>query len=139
MNLKYENKISCKDYIRLRDEVGWDTLPEEQAEAGLNNSAYVIACKDEEYVVASARVIWDGGYVAYICDVMVSPEYQGKGIGSEMIKKIMNYLENQLKSGWKIMIVLGAAEGKELFYEKFGFEKRPNEHLGAGMSQWISN
>lgn len=137
MKLKYENKINYKDYNRLRDEVKWGALPEEQAKIGLNNSAYVIACRDGENVIATARVIWDGGYAAYICDVMVSPEYQRKGIGSQMINKIMNYLKNQLKSGWKIMITLVSAQGKESFYEKFGFEKRPNEYLGNGMSQWI--
>ena len=113
MKLKYENKINYKDYNRLRDEVKWGVLPEEQAKIGLNNSAYVIACRDGENVIATARVIWDGGYAAYICDVMVSPEYQRKGIGSQMINKIMNYLKNQLKSGWKIMITLVAAQGKE--------------------------
>ena len=137
MKLEYENKINYKDYNRLRDEVKWGALPEEQAKIGLNNSAYVVACRDGENVIATARVIWDGGYAAYICDVMVSPEYQRKGIGSQMINKIMNYLKNQLKSGWKIMITLVAAQGKESFYEKFGFEKRPNEYLGNGMSQWI--
>ena len=137
MKLEYENKINYKDYNRLRDEVKWGALPEEQAKIGLNNSAYVVACRDGENDIATARVIWDGGYAAYICDVMVSPEYQRKGIGSQMINKIMNYLKNQLKSGWKIMITLVAAQGKESFYEKFGFEKRPNEYLGNGMSQWI--
>lgn len=54
-----------------------------------------------------------------------------------MINKIMNYIKNQLKSGWKIMITLVSAQWKESFCEKFGFEKRPNEYLGNGMSQWI--
>lgn len=137
MELKYDNEISVKDYNKLRDEVKWGAIPDEQAAIGLSNSAYVVACKDGEKSIAAARVMWDGGYAAYICDVMVSPEYQRMGIGSVMINKIMDYLKIQLKSGWKIMITLVASQGKEAFYEKFGFEKRPNDYLGNGMSMWI--
>lgn len=137
MQLEYENKISYEDYNMLRKEVKWGELSKEQALEGLKNSAYIIACRDGERVVGSARVLWDGGYAAYICDVMVLPKYQRKGIGSRMIKEIMSYLNNQLKNDWKIMITLVAAKGKERFYEKFGFLKRPNDELGCGMSQWI--
>jgi hypothetical protein len=35
------------------------------------------------------------------------------------------------------MICLLAAKGKEEFYKKFGFEERPNEKSGSGMSQWV--
>lgn len=34
------------------------------------------------------------------------------------------------------MFILGAAKGKEAFYEKFGFNKRPNEQSGHGMSMY---
>lgn len=35
-----------------------------------------------------------------------------------------------------IMFILGAARGKEAFYEKFGFKVRPNDFSGSGMSMW---
>jgi len=31
-----------------------------------------------------------------------------------------------------------SAKGRETFYKQFGFEERPNEKLGVGMTQWIS-
>ena len=136
-NLSYVNTTNCKDYNRLRGEVNWKVLSEEQALAGIEHSAYLVACKDDENVIATARVLWDGGYVAYICDVIVSPAYQQMGIGREMVNRILNYLKSQLKEGWNIMVTLVAAQGKEPFYEKFGFIKRPNEQYGAGMTQWI--
>ena len=36
----------------------------------------------------------------------------------------------------RIMFILGAAKGKEEFYEKMGFIRRPNEESGAGMTMW---
>lgn len=137
MNLTYENTINYNDYNRLRDEVKWGALSDEQVQIGLKNSAYIVSCKNNDKVIGTARLMWDGGYVAYICDVMVSPKYQRQGIGKYMITSIMEYLKSHLKDGWKIMIVLVAAKGKEEFYKKFGFKKRPNEVLGSGMSMWI--
>ena len=49
----------------------------------------------------------------------------------------MNNLLNQINQYKKInpdiRTYLGASQGKESFYEKFGFISRPNEELGSGM------
>ena len=34
------------------------------------------------------------------------------------------------------MFILGDAKGKEGFYEKIGFHRRPNEFSGDGMTMW---
>lgn len=137
MNLIYLDDIEVKDYNMLRNEVGWEELPEQQAQTGLDNSRYVISCRVQGKTVGAARVIWDGGYIAFIADVMVSPKYQRKGIGMELVHRLMNCIYSQMKNGWSIMVVLVAAKGKEGFYKKLGFNERPNETLGAGMSQFI--
>ena len=38
--------------------------------------------------------------------------------------------------GERILFILGAAKGKEAFYEKIGFQRRPNEVSGCGMSMY---
>ena len=53
------------------------------------------------------------------------------------MQMIMDYLHTHVNQQWSIMTVLVATKGKEEFYKKFGFEERPNEKLGPGMSQWI--
>ncbi len=140
MGLEYINEISVEDYMKLRKEVGWKGFPKEQAEIGLKNTAYLVACKDTEdhgNIIGMARLLWDGGYSAYIADVIVSPQYQKQGIGKEMMNRIMMHLKEQMQPGWRIMLTLMSAKGKEAFYEKFGFEVRPSGHFGAGMMQWI--
>jgi len=84
-----------------------------------------------------ARLLSDGGYVQYIADVVVHPDYQGYGIGKTMINKIMEYINQGLEDGDKALICLMAAKEKEPFYKKFGLEERPNDDYGAGMSKWI--
>ncbi|MBS7340109.1 MAG: hypothetical protein KIH00_07680 [Lachnospiraceae bacterium] len=105
--LEYSNVLSVKEYCELRSAVEWQPIIEEQAQSGLNNSDFIIACRDNNKVVGCARIFWDKGYI-----------------------------DHQLKADWRIKIVIVSAKGKEPFYEKFGFQIRPNEREGAGMQMW---
>ena len=134
--LEYNNELSTKEYCELRTAVDWQPLIEEQAQSGLNNSDFIIACRDGENIVGCARIFWDKGYIEYLADVMVKPEYQKKGIGKKLVNECISYIDKQLKDGWRIKRVIVSAKGKEQFYEKFGFELRPNERDGAGMQVW---
>lgn len=134
--LEYSNVLSAKEYCELRSAVEWQPIIEEQAQSGLNNSDFIIACRDNNKVVGCARIFWDKGYIAYLSDVMVRPEYQKQGIGKKLVNECIRYIDHQLKADWRIKIVIVSAKGKEPFYEKFGFQIRPNEREGAGMQMW---
>ena len=134
--LKYNNSLSAKEYCELRSSVAWQPIIVEQAQSGLNGSDFIIACRDDDNIVGCARIFWDKGYIAYLADVMVKSEYQKQGIGKKLVSECIAYIDNQLKDGWRIKIVIVSAKGKEEFYEKFGFELRPNERDGAGMQVW---
>ena len=138
MKIIYTNTISAHDYNALRVSAGWNEIKAEQAAAGLAGSAFAIAAKDGEKTVGMARLVWDGGYGALVKDVIVLPKYQGLGIGTEMMEQILLFLKGKCKPGWSICIDLMTAEGKEGFYEKFGFESRPRDRRGAGMDMWIT-
>lgn len=137
MNITYKNHISVADYNALREAVGWGSLCEEQAAQGLKHSAYVISCYDNGQIVGTARVIWDRGYISYLADVMVMPQYQGMGIGQHMVEETIAFMKAQQRAGWRIKMVLVSAKGKEAFYKRFGFQERPNENAGAGMDMWL--
>ena len=78
--LEYSNTLSAKEYCELRSAVAWQPIIEEQAQSGLNGSDFMIACRDDDNIVGCARIFWDKGYIAYLADVMVKPEYQKQGI-----------------------------------------------------------
>ena len=136
MDITITNTISPEEYLGLRQAVGWSVFPREQAESGLQNS-HVICFRDKEKAIALGRVIWDHGYSILISDVIVAPEYQGKGLGRKLMEEIMAYIRSLLKPGYRIMISLMAAENKQGFYKKFGFIERPSDLFGPGMHQWI--
>ncbi|HCH70624.1 MAG TPA: hypothetical protein DE042_09180 [Colwellia sp.] len=54
---------------------------------------------------------------SYLCDVAIHPEYQGIGLGRNIINKLI-----ELSFGHK-KIILYANLGKEGFYKKLGFKK----------------
>ena len=132
----YNTFLSVEDYCELRSSVGWTPIIEEQAKSGLEHSDFVISCQENNHIVGCARVFWDKGYIAYLADVMVKPAYQGQGIGKQLVTECIQYIDSQLKDGWKIKIVIVSAKGKEAFYEQFGFSTRPNGREGAGMNLW---
>ena len=136
--ITYKNEIPATEYNNLRIGAGWRSLSIEQAEVGLSNSAYLISAWDDDKPIGVARVISDRGYIYLIVDVIVAPDYQGQGIGRHMVEEIEVWLRQEKEGKPTMMVYLMAAEGKEEFYEKFGFRRRPGEgHMGAGMTKWM--
>ena len=130
------DRLTAREYMDMRAAAGFREISPEQAAEGLKNS-YVWCVRDGDLPAAIGRVIWDHGYVMYVADVIVRPEYQGQGLGREIMERVMAFARDQLRPGWRIMVSLLAAEGKEGFYEKFGFAERPREHHGPGMHRWL--
>ena len=141
VNYSITDSITPEEYMKLREAVGWGLFPLEEAEAGLSNS-YIWCLRDNEASgrpIGIGRVIWDHGYVMYIADIIVIPEYQGNGLGRVIMEKVMDFTHEQLKPGYKFMVSLCSAKGKDEFYKKFGFVSRPNDAFGPGMHQWFVN
>ena len=85
----------------------------------------VRCARDDDKAVGVARLLWDGGYIAFLSDVIVDPEYQRQGIGKNLVESIIGRIKADMKPGYKVKICLLAAKGKEPFYEKLGFAERP--------------
>lgn len=134
--ITYSERMTSQEYNDLRVSVGWREITDGQAERGLEHTTFLVAARDDEKIVGMGRVLFDYGYTAYIGDVIIRPEYQRQGIGSHIVHSLMDKTLNAACEGDRIMFILGAAKGKEEFYEKFGFKLRPNEFSGHGMSMY---
>jgi len=139
MDIRYGDKISIEDFNFLRRTAGWEEIEEKLAQRSIKNALFLITAVIDGKTIGMTRVSGDGGYTIFITDVIVLPEYQGKGIGKTLMTSAMNYIKNQyLEKGQKVFVNLMAAKGKEPFYIKFGFDERPNDEVGSGMTQWIA-
>ncbi len=134
----FTHTISIDNYNSLRASVDFITITPKRAKIALANSLYILIAMDGDTPVGMARVVGDGGYVYFICDVIVRPSYQSNGLGRKIIENVLSWLESQVEGNETIMVNLMSAMNKEPFYEKLGFHKRPFGNHGSGMSLWLS-
>jgi len=123
--------ITLKSFKELRKSVGWPLPPDHSIERSLSNTEYCVTAYVDSELIGMGRIVGDKGFIYFIADIIVKPDFQGKKIGAEIMNSIMLYLEENAPEN--SYITLMAAKGKEEFYEKFGFFKRPTEKFGCGM------
>ncbi|MCL2120702.1 MAG: GNAT family N-acetyltransferase [Clostridiales bacterium] len=129
-----ENILAAKDFIKLRDSAGWGAAPpEHQIEEALKNSLVTISAVFEGRIIGMGRLVGDGMSICYVQEMIIYPEYQGKGIGKAIMDKLISYIIKNGFTNTYVTVGLFSAKGKEGFYSKLGFVERPNEKRGAGM------
>ena len=133
-----EKKISYTDYVRLRESVNWNNFNKEQTEKCLKNTLYSIEAIDDNIIIGMGRLIGDGVYYMMV-DIIVEPSYQGKGIGSNIVNKLIEYVHRETPVDGRSSIHLIAEKGKESFYVKLGFKFIPHEFCGSAMRKVIRN
>lgn len=124
-------KPTVDEFISLRQQVGWGTPDESATEKSVNNALFSVCLESEEKIVGLGRVVGDGGLYFYIQDIIVLSEYRGDGYSILIMKALMEYIENNAKSG--SFVGLFSAKGVEDFYKKFEFVTRPSQVYGPGM------
>lgn len=82
-----------------------------------SNSRFKCFVYINEELVGVGRALADGLDCAYIADVAVHPEFQGQGLGTAIIERLVS-----LSSGHK-KIILYANPGTEGFYKTIGFHR----------------
>ncbi len=87
------------------------------------NSMYKCFLIHEERIIGVGRALADGVDCSYICDLAVHPDFQGQGLGQEIVRKL-----TQLSAKHK-KIILYAYPGREDFYQKLGFK-----HMNTAMA-----
>jgi len=126
MNILFrDTKTFSPDKLRdLFMSVGWASgaYPDKLAVA-MDNSGSVFTAWDGDKLVGLINALDDGVMTAYVHYLLVNPEYQGKGIGKELVRLITEKYKDYLR------IVLIAYDKEVRFYKNCGFsigdEKTP--------------
>ena len=116
------------EYDKIRNTTGWDKLDLVTIEKGLEKSLFSVCLYDIDKLIGVGRIVGDDSIYFYIQDIIVIPEYQGKGLGKIIMNEVMQYLDDN--ANHNSFIGLMAAEGVEKFYHKFGFKTRPTSSPG---------
>lgn len=132
-----ENRLDIDTYLKLRKTVNWKTLTREQAEKAIQGSLLTVVAFDDGQPVGMGRIVGDGAVICYIQDLIVIPDYQGSGVGQQIMEYLIDYVKKLKLPDTEIMLDLMCAVGREEFYKKYGFIARPTEKLGPGMIMYI--
>ncbi len=98
--------------------------------ASFARSQHVAIARDGDRVVATARLLSDGVCNAYLLDVWTLSAYRRQGVGSRLVRQLMNRVPGQ-------HIGLQTDEA-ESFYAALGYRYQPH-FMSAISGAWLGN
>ena len=115
---EYENYRE-NEILSLYKSVGWInyTNNPEMLKNAYKNSLKIYGAYVGDELAGVIRVVGDGFSVIFIQDLLVKPEYQRKGIGTALIKKVLT----EYKSVYQIHLMTDNNEKSVRFYKSAGF------------------
>lgn len=120
MGITYKGakNYTSKDLQELFQSVGWlsANYPERLKKA-LDNSETVFTAWDGEKLVGLVNAIDDSELTSYVHYLCVNPEYQGQGIGKNLLHKIKEKYKEYL-----YIILIAENEQLVKYYSQNGFE-----------------
>ncbi len=124
MDITYtEAAPDAADFFELFDTAGWNGTRQISAATlynALDNSWCAVWGYDAGRLVGGGRVVSDGVLYATIHDLIVQPAYQRKGIGSEILSRLVQ----RCRDAPIRYVQLFAAAGMTDFYQRRGFAVR---------------
>lgn len=113
---------TVEEYTYICNEVGWkDYMNFDVVEDSLKQSLFGVVIQYQDDVVGMGRVVGDGYIYFYIQDIAIIPVHQSRGIGKLIMTSIIEFLKE--KAPEKAFVGLFSAQGKESFYNKYGFKR----------------
>lgn len=115
---KYEI-FYLEEIINLYQSVGWTNYLESISvlEEAYANSLCVIGAYDNEKLVGIIRAVGDGQTIVFVQDIIVLPEYQRKGIGTKLLKAVMDKYHDV----YQMELLTDNTEKAKAFYRSVGF------------------
>lgn len=123
------NQLSAEEFIELWETVWGQGPSSEQTRLAMEHTLFRVSVFDGDKIVAMARMLGDMGLNYYIKDVVVRPEYQGRGIGRMLVNELLRFVNDNGVCGTDVFVELCAVPEKIPFYEKLGFDYNEAQRL----------
>lgn len=115
-----ETSVSINDVLHLYQAVGWTnyTNQPQMLEQSLSHSLAIYVARDGEEIVGLVRLVGDGFSSVFVQDLIVLPNYQRQGIGSDLMKEALG----DYKNAYQVQLATEQTEKTLGFYHSLGFE-----------------
>ncbi len=109
------------EIMALYNSVGWSNYTNNPAmlREAYKNSLYVLAAYADGKLVGILRAVGDGASVVFLQDLIVLPEFQRHGIGSQLMRKVME----KYAAVYQLQLLTEASEKNIAFYEFLGLKR----------------
>ena len=130
VNYEIEPELSSAEFI---DVLQRSTLAERRPvdheatiAAMLENATLIVTARVNGHLVGLSRAITDFTFCTYLSDLAVDEQYQGHGIGRELIRRTHD------AAGAKTQLILLAAPKAETYYPHIGMNKHNSCWISGG-------
>ncbi len=119
MEIREYKNYKEQEILNLYSGVGWTAYTDDPdaLKAGFQNSLLTLAAYDGDRLLGVIRTVGDGYTIVYIQDILVFPEYQRKGIGTALMKEVLE----RFKAVRQIVLTTDNTPKTIGFYEAQGF------------------
>lgn len=107
------------ELFELYRSVGWTAYTQDPASlhSSVLSSAHFVSARRDGELIGLARVISDFGSIVYLQDVLVHPDHQRRGIGRQLVARVLTPFEGVRQK----VLLTGTDPGQKQFYESLGF------------------
>ena len=127
MTIKPYTQYSESEILPLYKAVGWSNYYKhpEMLKKAYAGSLCTLAAYEDETLTGIIRCVGDGYSILFIQDILVYPEHQHKGIGTALMKAVLEKYPHT----YQIELATDNTEKTISFYKSLGF--RPMQDIGC--------
>ena len=116
MNYKFDVIPSSKDLVNLYSKSNWPNYIEDDNKLmnAFKNSQIIITVWKDTELIGLLRAITDYNFILYVQDIIVLPEYQCLGIGTNLL----NMIKEKYSNINQLIIIADNDKFLEKFYKK---------------------
>jgi ribosomal protein S18 acetylase RimI-like enzyme len=133
--VRIDSSLEGIDWEQAKADLAADAFDNGRSAAALRRSfeqsQHAVFARDGDRVVGMARLLSDGVCNAYLVDVWTASEYRRRGIGSAMIRDLVERVPGQ-------HVGLQTDDDAREFYASLGFRPQP-EFWSTVVGRWLDN
>jgi ribosomal protein S18 acetylase RimI-like enzyme len=134
MAIDVDESLEGIDWRQVKADLAADAFDNGRSARALRRSfarsQHVAIARDGNRVVGMARLLSDGVCNAYLLDVWTTSAYRRQGIGSRLVRQLLNHVPGQ-------HVGLQTDEAQS-FYAALGFQHQPH-FMSLVVGTWLDN
>ena len=119
---------SATEFVTLRELANISTRDINGSAIGLKNSNVMVTIRKGDLLIAMGRIVGDGATTFVICDVVVHPDHQKRGLGKVIMDHLMDWLKENASPNSYVSLI--ASDYAVDFYKPFGFTETAPTLIG---------